>query len=366
MSRMYYKFITLFSLFLSILISSTRGMPSKRSVAVRGDSAVSFSVTGSNGVYPRATNINNGQILGIYTDFQDDIQILTLVTSDNNGMSWKFRGTAARKPVRSGTLDNGYLLQLPTGRVLAAFRNHDIDSTGKFLVYRITICSSDDNGASWVFLSDAVVVPAAATPNGVWEPYMRNAVDGSLQLYYSHERSVDDQDSVMITSHDEGKSWGEEKIISGSTERSSRDGMVGVAELGGQNLIAVFETKEPEGTFYLSTVTSMDDGATWGNRQVLYKPPTGNNAGAPQIARVGNNLIVSFMTEEDNSIGNAASWINVADAKFIISGDRGASWSKTTVFKQPAMWPGLLVLRDQKSFLYLAGVHGLLSQRFSL
>ncbi|POS87233.1 hypothetical protein EPUL_002749 [Erysiphe pulchra] len=341
-------------------------MPTDRSVSVRADSAVSFSVTGLTGAYPRATNLANGQILGIYTDFQDEQQILTLVTSNNSGKSWKFKGTAARKPVSSGTLDNGFVLQLPTGRILAAFRNHDIDSSGKFLVYRITLCSSDDNGASWTFLTDAVVVPATSTLNGVWEPFLRNAIDGSLQLYYSHERSANDQDSVVITSRDEGRSWSGENIISGLSQRGSRDGMVGVAELGGQNLIAVFETNENGGPFYLSTVTSMDDGATWGNRQVLYRPPTGKNAGAPQIARVGNNLIVSFMTDEDNSIGSAASWIDVADAKFIISGDRGASWSKTTVFKQPARWPGLLVLRDQKSFLYLAGVNGLFSQRFSL
>ncbi|KAI6250069.1 hypothetical protein HI914_01465 [Erysiphe necator] len=365
---MYWKYkniVTSLFLILSI-ITSTRGMPTQKSAAVKGDAVVSFSVTGLNGVYPRATNLKNGQILGIYTDFQDEQQVMTLVTSDNNGMSWRFRGTAARKPVSSGTLDNGYVLQLPSGRVLAAFRNHDIDSAGKFLVYRITICSSDDNGASWSFLSDAVVVPATETLNGVWEPYLRNAVDGSLQLYYSHERSAVDQDSVMITSHDGGRSWNNERVISGLTQRSSRDGMVGVAELGGQNLMAVFETKELEGTFYLSTVTSMDDGLTWGNRQTLYTPPAGKNAGAPQIVKVGNNLVVSFMTEEDNSIGSAASWIDVADAKFIISADNGASWSKTTVFKQPARWPGLLVLKDQSSFLYLAGVHGLLSQRFSL
>lgn len=49
---------------------------------------------------------------------------------------------------------------------------------------------SDDNGASWAYLSE----PAAeASPiNGIWEPFLRNARDGSLQLFYSRELASND------------------------------------------------------------------------------------------------------------------------------------------------------------------------------
>ncbi|TQS34703.1 hypothetical protein Golomagni_04902 [Golovinomyces magnicellulatus] len=325
-----------------------------------------FSVTGPNAAYPRANYLANGQILGVYTDFPDDNQVLTLVTSSDNGNSWSLTGTAARKAVKDGMLDNGFVLQIPSGRVLLAFRNHDRDTSGRITVYRITICRSDDNGASWNFHSDAVIVNATPDNNGVWEPFLRNARDGSIQLYFSRERSALDQDSVMLNSRDGGTTWNDEKLISGLAESRSRDGMVGIAEIGGGQLIAVFETNENGGPFYLETVTSWDDGASWGGRKTLYRSPSGKNAGAPQIALAGNTLLVSFMTDEDNNIGNAASWIDVADSKLLTSKDGGGTWYKTTVFQEPSFWPGLLVLNTKNSFLYLAGSNGLKSRRFPI
>ncbi|KAI1001893.1 hypothetical protein K3495_g6314 [Podosphaera aphanis] len=329
--------------------------------AVAAKSApVTFSVTGENAAYPRSNFLSNGDIIGSYTAFPPGgLQVLTIVTSVDNGASWKFTGTVARKPVKSGSLDNGFPLQLPTGRVIIAFRNHDVDDKGAPTVYRITLCSSDNNGATWQFLSDAVVVTATPTNNGVWEPFLRNdPSSGALQLYYSHERSNLDQDSVMLVSQDGGMNWCSEKRISGVTEAASRDGMVGIAELGGSNLMAIFETNENGGPFSLSTVSSSDNGNTWGNRKSIYVAEASKNAGAPQIVKVGKSLVVSFMTNEDYPINPNANWIENADAKLLVSNDDGATWTKSTVFKAPAFWPGLMPLRDQGSFLYLAGQNG--------
>lgn len=132
---------------------------------------------------------------------------------------------------------------------------------------------------------------------GIWEPFLRNAQDGSLQLYFSKENAADDQDSIMQVSTNGGADWGAQTTISGQ-DLTSRDGMIGVATISGSNLIAVFES-EQGGYFQVDSITSSDDGNTWGNRQLVYFPQgTNNNAGAPQVVNVGGILVCSFMSDE--------------------------------------------------------------------
>lgn len=103
---------------------------------------------------------------------------------------------------------------------------------------------------------------AANGVNGLWEPFIRYAHDGTtLQCYYSSENNKDDQDSMMKTSTDGGATWSAAKTISGA-DTLSRDGMLGVAPIDNNGaLIAVFENTET-GIFTVDSVTSTDDGAT--------------------------------------------------------------------------------------------------------
>jgi len=171
---------------------------------------------GQAGTYPRANFLDNGSIIGAYTGFTSTDNVLTLVQSDDDGGSWYEIGTAAQRPSNSSDLDNPYPLQLPNGRVLLAYRNHDkvAGSTADYTYFRITLSYSDDRGASWRYLSDAVAYPGSQY-HGAWEPFLRNALDGSLQLYYSHENNASDQDSMMMTSADGGSTWSAPTTISG-------------------------------------------------------------------------------------------------------------------------------------------------------
>ena len=314
---------------------------------------------GTGGTYPRANVLSNGNILAAHTAFSNDNNVLTLTTSTNKGAGWSLTGTAATRPSNSSDLDNPYPLQLPNGRVLLAFRNHDKDpSTGDYTFYRITISYSDDLGASWSYLSTPASDPAG--PNGNWEPFLRNAQDGSLQIYYSRENSAADQDSLMRTSTDGGTTWSDATTISGQDTTDTRDGMIGVATVSGSNLIAVFE-REQNGLFTVNSITSADDGVTWANRQNVYTPTgTNNNAGAPQVINVGGTLAVSFMTDEDTQLHE---WVTGAGAKLITSGNGGSSWdNKLEVFDPQANWPGMVDL-DGSSFLFLADYGGAKSQK---
>lgn len=354
------------SLLLLSLISIVSALPNashKRAAVVPSLSGDAVDMTsGAGGTYPRANFLSDHSILGAYTAHTSGNSILTLTSSTDSGASWHRKGTAATRPSNSSDLDNPYPLQLPSGRVLLAYRNHDKDpGDGSYTFFRISLSCSDDGGASWRFLSDAATKDGGAI--GIWEPFLRVADDGTLQLYYSEENAADDQDSRMKTSKDGGKTWSDAKTISGAGV-TARDGMVGVARVSGKKLMAVFES-EQGGLFSVKGITSPDDGVTWGtDRQDVYTPTgTNNNAGAPQIVNVGGTLVVSFMTDEDTQLHD---WINGAGAKMVTSGDSGSTWDhKLQAFEPQANWPGLLTL-DGSSFLYMADKDGAKSRKVVL
>ena len=180
------------------------------------------------GTYPRANSLSDsslpaGSIIGVYTAFDDGDNILRAVMSTDNGSSWQAIGEITRGPSNANDIDNPYVLQLPSGRVLCAFRNHSKDpNTGAYLFFRITVAYSDDLGKTWTYLSTPSSDPGPV--NGNWEPFLRNAQDGSLQLYYSRENSAVDQDTLERFSTDGGQTWTDAQTISGAGI-TSRDGM---------------------------------------------------------------------------------------------------------------------------------------------
>ena len=110
------------------------------------------------GTYPRATRLANGALLGTFTSYSSGQNIINTCLSTNGGASWTQLGVVTSGV---GDIDNPYLLQLPTGRILCSFRNHSKDpNNGAYTYFRITVCYSDDNGASWRYLSQPVGNPA--------------------------------------------------------------------------------------------------------------------------------------------------------------------------------------------------------------
>ncbi|OKL58129.1 hypothetical protein UA08_06432 [Talaromyces atroroseus] len=301
------------------------------------------------GTYPRANYLQDGSILAAYTATPDDEHIITVATSTDNGVSWTKTGTVASGPTSTTDIDNPYPLQLPNGRILIAFRNHSLQD-GVYTYFRITICYSDDNGATWSYLSTPASDPGPT--DGNWEPLLRMAEDGvTLQLYYSRQDSGVDQESLMRTSTDGGATWTSATVISSGGDGDTRDGMIGVATVDGENLIMVFESETDGGLFSVHSQTSSDGGATWGNRAVVYEAQSGWNAQAPQVINVGGTLVVSFMYDPND--------LNDASIQVLTSTDGGSTWGDMTeAFPSGASWAGLLTLDDDTSFLALASYDG--------
>lgn len=257
--------------------------------------------------YPRATKLRSGALLASLTVYDPD-NAIQLAVSHDDGSTWAAHGTVLSKPAAEHTaLDNSFLLELPSGKLLCAFRAHEMkaEALGKeekpgglnegYLFFRLLVYGSDDGGRTWAYLSTAAEEPGPS--NGLWEPFLRIAGadarkkkhaggdgdggwDGEVQFYYSREMGGGrDQDNLMRVSRDGGSSWSDARTVSGAGLQT-RDGMVGIQEIGGEGsgeLIAVFETVEEKGDgtvfgarFEVWSVMSRDGGASWGERRMIY------------------------------------------------------------------------------------------------
>ena len=80
-------------------------------------------------------------------------------------------------------MNNAMPLQLPGGRVLYAYRNHDrTGADWHYTYFRISLSYSDDGGRSFKYLSTV----AERVPNGVsglWEPYCKSLLS-SLTCFF--------------------------------------------------------------------------------------------------------------------------------------------------------------------------------------
>ncbi|XXG99741.1 hypothetical protein Hte_006082 [Hypoxylon texense] len=297
------------------------------------------------GTYPRLARLSDGGILSISSYTDGDERVLRVARSDDDGATFGVVGEVARS---TGDMDNGFLLQLPSGTVLAAFRNHDKNADGAYTYFRISVCRSDDGGRTWTFAAQAAEQAASADGfNGLWEPFMRLGKDGGVQLTYSGELSQTNQETFRTLSYDGGATWASpvNLHLHGDTQQF-RDGMQGIAATrdaatGQDALVMVFEVKDGD-YFYVGTVTSYDDGSTWGNRNTIFRPSR-HNAGAPQIATVGANLAVVFMTDEDAT--GALDWPANADVKMIFSSELSngqVTWDGQTmeISQDSSYWPG--------------------------
>ena len=349
---------TLVSALLSLITGSPTRPPykphkfsiHKRDGLVPSNSGDPALMTNDYGHYPRANYLNDGSIIGTFTEFSSPDPLaagatttIKVVFSTDNGQSWSGDTVVYSNNTHDNDIDNPYVLEVADNRILLVYRNHYRPDFNDEVLFRLSVSYSDDGGATWTFQGDAVTkvpsVPGAA--EGIWEPFLRIALDGSLQLYYSEENNSGDQDSKLRISTNNGATWSDPPILVSGGNVNARDGMLGVVDTTGNgNLIAVFETTEnPGNPFVVDSVTSNDDGSTWGNRQRVFTPPSGKSAGSPQVANVGGAIVACFMNSE-NAPTDA---YNGTAVTLLTSGDQGGTWgNEYNAFSSQANDPGVL------------------------
>lgn len=233
---------------------------------------------------------------------------------------WRFvNGRVAGVAPGEASFDFGNcnLAQLPSGRLLCAFRHHS-NCSGVCKRYTVRVVSSDDGGDTWS--DNAAIVADNGPDHAVWEPFLwaqtsqRNVTgEFCVNVAYARETSFppgkSEQDIAMQTSCDGGVTWGAMQTVVHTPQ--SRNGMPGVAFLDEprrQHLVCIFEgfwggSQKGWGRYTVNTVRSADGGMTWGNGTTVFVPPnqTEFNAGAPQILiKPGTGAVyASFMTNFD-------------------------------------------------------------------
>jgi hypothetical protein len=249
-------------------------------------------------------------------------------------------------------LGNGFLLQLPNGTILCAYRHHD--GAGAARTFRLQLAASHDLGASW-----ALAATITSGPVGVWEPFLfRAAADGpqAVRVFYSAElTNGGEQDIVAQASADGGASWA--APFGRLHTPFSRNGMPGVAELPDASLLLVCEGfwgAAGWGHFTVNSARSFDGGRSWQQRSVVHAPPAGANAGSPQVALCGGAAPAAcavFMSSEGGG-GGGAPWPGGAHAAALCAPlDGGAAavpWARAGAPRAVAaatatiFWPSLL------------------------
>ncbi|KAI6083962.1 Sialidase [Hypoxylon rubiginosum] len=306
------------------------------------------------GEYPRLAKLSDGTILSvqILPKINGTTSIVQVSKSTDGGQSFNFLSEITR--AQHTDLNNGFLIEVPPSEngapvLLAAYRNHDLDSSGKPTYFRITVSRSEDGGNSWNEASHVVEQSAEESHGmGVWEPFMRIGSRGEVQLTYSGELTSGNQETFRALSYDGGYNWTEPVNLHLHSE-DMRDGMQSIvsvkdSENGHDALVMALEVKIGA-VVHLDYVVSYDDGASWGNRSGVYDPKGDDkSAGAPQIANVGDSIVVVFMTDEDTE---NVDWPKKAATKALFSNGLNngvVKWTDTplVIDESPSWWPGVM------------------------
>ena len=296
---------------------------------MEGETIVFQAPPGKGVWYPRLLTLPGGRMLCSYDTNLEGPTAVHLSLSEDGGRTWRH---LARVSDRPGACANGHLA-IHRRELLCAYRT--VTPVRK----TIELAASADDGKTWEHRATV-----AASPAGVWEPFLQPNRDGSLDIYYASEDRPP-QFIAARTSRDGGRTWSAERVI--ASHPASRDGMPGVAQRGAERLV-VFEAQDgAPNPFHIRAVHLDTAPPDAHSRQQVYRPASPSKyAGAPYALFTRGVLLVSFQTDEDRPENGLSHCV----VKVVWSADFGRTWSAPhTVFSAEggtALWAGLGVDRQ--------------------
>ena len=326
------------------------------------DSAIPIS--GAISQYPRAIVTNDGTLLVTYKYTHDKTERLVTRGSKDQGATWSDTVDVISCGITEAALNNPFLFQSSSGELLCTYGRFALEN-GKPSHLSLDVSQSTDGGQSWAkigtILSEA---PRHDVVKGEWEPFLHEAPDGTLQVYYSHEIDLPSQHLVKRTSSDGGKTWSDYVTVAGSDTSNQRPGMAQVLSLdaSGKNVMMAYENNVG-GRFRVWAQTSSDGGNTWVNPHIIFDPGHGD-AGGPGLVQVSDHLAVSFMTNQDHP-KQSYSDLKYVDLKVITSGDGGATWSSPKTIIPQAGWGGMTVDKGEVMVLGQTATNAVVMKKFN-
>lgn len=179
------------------------------------------------GGYPRLLRLQDKSVAVVYEDYRGNCQF---IRSYDEGKTWTNPFEIFSRFTVSGdngqtqvNISNPEIVQLKNGDILVACNYRP--RTPEITPFSIVVKRSTDNAKSW----EQEQILYEAEPrfrDGCWEPSFLQLPDGELQVYFANEKpytNSDEQEISVISSSDNGKTWGAARTVSFRQHR--RDGM---------------------------------------------------------------------------------------------------------------------------------------------
>lgn len=196
------------------------------------------SINGPGGAWHRLAKLPDGTWLRVLTAFPAAGRSeLHIYKSTDNARTW-----TKISDVNDGNrlVDNGFLHLAPNGDLLLSGRNNVLGSS-----YKISQWRSSTDGHVWS--READLDSAGSGNKGVWEPFYYSLPDGRVVAMWADETYGGySQVLVQRVSSDNGKTWGDEKIVV-SDGQNGRPGMAGVARMTNGQYIFTYEVCGTQG-----------------------------------------------------------------------------------------------------------------------
>ena len=272
----------------------------------------------------RMIRLADDRYLCVEARFPRPNSLLELKLSDDNARTWTTVGEVT-EPGRN--LDNGEILQLPSGDILLTGRSVVSSRViGSVQSYHLPVYRSGDFGKTWTFqsqvdMSEPPPYQKGQPSMGLWEPHFFLLPDGKLACAYANEKHALDQRvsySQVVSecvSGDSGVTWGPEIVVAAQVGGGNqRPGMPVMTRLRDGKFATVFEVVGigDADVYYKTSV----DGVTW-DPGIGTRVPC-QRAGPWITTLADGRLVVSSCTN-----------------RVSISDDNGATWRLTT----PPPWP---------------------------
>lgn len=317
----------------------------------------------SGGTVKAPVELDDGVLLGTFTNPVDGGTGILCMRSEDGGRTWQRLSIIARDPDPAADIGDGDFALLSNGHILHSYRhNHYRGRPTSEHRYAIKVAISKDRGVSWEHHS--TVMTSRGENAGLWASFIMETESGRVQCYYDDEATPKaagferHQWARMKTWDADASKWVAPVTVSRARNSAhlSRDGMCSVVELPGGRLICALESCSTQApiTAVVRLVVSNDGGRTWSwvstERFVLYEVQDKRyNAIAPWITLLSDgSLICVFVTDEDLPVPNVVSTgKGTYNLKYVTSTDGGENWSRRAELldEAPIYLPGVVQLK---------------------
>lgn len=247
--------------------------------------------------------------------------------SADGGYKWEFRGVPAphepgtnRMNLAAGPAGNGDLIVLCSGWDRRPERGEKAVSFNDSKTLMPWVCRSSDGGRTWD-RSGKISLPEGVTTCIPFGDVVRMPGGRLAVAFYSsgRDKSPRRMASWVIFSGDDGRSWGDARLIS-----DNHHGEPALFSPGGEKLVAALRTPVP--FLHLDLFFSGDGGETWQSRDFL----TGPGQIPGHLLRLADGRILLTCGARSNPVS--------LGVLVRTSADEGATWDAPAVLMSTTPW----------------------------